>query len=141
MKGLFSWIGFKQISYQYERDPRYAGESKFNYWKLWNFSVEGITSFTTAPLRVAAYLGVAIATLAVIYGSFILIDTIFYGNPVPGYPSLIIIVLLMGGVQLVTLGVIGEYLGRVFNESKQRPLYFIDEHLKPEKEIDRTTEA
>ncbi len=128
MKGLFTWIGYKQKPVPYRRDPRYAGNTKWNYWKLWNFALEGITSFTITPLKVATYLGLITATGAFAYGAFIIVRTLFYGNPVPGYPSLLIVVLFLGGIQLVTLGIIGEYLGRVFNESKRRPLYFLKSH-------------
>ncbi|HEX3431016.1 MAG TPA: glycosyltransferase family 2 protein [Rhizomicrobium sp.] len=130
MKGLFAWIGFRQVALLYDRDARFAGKSKFNYWRLWNFSLEGITSFTTAPLKVAAYVGLATSVGAVIYGIGIVISTLIFGNPVAGYPSLLVVVLFLGGLQLLTLGIIGEYLGRIFTESKQRPLYFVREHLR-----------
>jgi glycosyltransferase involved in cell wall biosynthesis len=130
MKGLFAWIGFRQVALRYDRDARFAGESKFNYWRLWNFSLEGITSFTTAPLKVASYVGLVTSIGATFYGMAIIVGTLFLGNPVPGYPSLLVVVLFLGGLQLLTLGVMGEYLGRVFNESKQRPLYFVREHLR-----------
>ena len=129
MKGLFAWVGFPSAAVPYDRAPRAAGETKWNYWKLWNFSLEGITSFTVAPLKVATYLGLFTATLAVIYGVVVIIRTIIWGNPVAGYPSLLTVVLFLGGVQLMTLGIIGEYLGRVFNETKGRPLYIVERHL------------
>lgn len=129
MKGLFAWIGFRQAALVYDRDPRFAGTSKFNYWRLWNFSLEGITSFTTAPLKVASYVGLVTSLGAALYGFGIIVSTIVLGNPVPGYPSLLVAVLFLGGLQLLTLGIMGEYLGRVFNESKQRPLYFVREHI------------
>jgi glycosyltransferase involved in cell wall biosynthesis len=129
MKGLFAWIGFRQAALVYDRDPRFAGVSKFNYWRLWNFSLEGITSFTTAPLKVASYVGLFTSVSAALYGIGIIVSTIVLGNPVPGYPSLLVIVLFLGGLQLLTLGIMGEYLGRIFNESKQRPLYFVREHI------------
>jgi glycosyltransferase involved in cell wall biosynthesis len=122
MKGLFAWIGFRQVALRYDRDARFAGESKFNYWRLWNFSLEGITSFTTAPLKVASYVGLATSIGATLYGMVIILGTLFLGNPVPGYPSLLVIVLFLGGLQLLTLGIMGE--------SKQRPLYFVREHLR-----------
>jgi glycosyltransferase involved in cell wall biosynthesis len=130
MKGLFAWIGFRQVAVRYDRDARFAGVSKFNYWRLWNFSLEGITSFTTAPLKVASYVGLATSVGAALYGISIVLGTLVFGNPVPGYPSLLVAVLFLGGLQLLTLGIMGEYLGRVFNESKQRPLYFVREHLR-----------
>jgi polyisoprenyl-phosphate glycosyltransferase len=125
MKGLYAWIGFRQAEVPYVRAPRAAGATKFNYWRLWNFSIEGFTSFSIRPLQMASYFGFTIAVLAVLYGSFIVLRTLLYGNPVAGYPSLLVVVLFMGGVQLISLGVIGEYLGRVFNETKQRPLYLV----------------
>ena len=126
MKGLFAWIGFRQATLSYQRDPRHAGESKFNYWKLWNFALEGITSFSTAPLRVATYIGVASALAAFASGLWIVLKTLIWGDPVAGYPSLMVAMLFLGGVQLMALGVIGEYLGRLYEESKARPLYLID---------------
>ncbi len=129
MKGLYSWIGFREAEVPYVRAPRAAGTSKFNYWRLWNFSIEGFTSFSIRPLQMASYFGFAIAVLSVIYGSFMVMRTLLYGNPVAGYPSLLVVVLFLGGVQLISLGVIGEYLGRVFNETKQRPLYLVADLL------------
>jgi glycosyltransferase involved in cell wall biosynthesis len=127
MKGLYAWIGFRQAEVPYVRAPRAAGATKFNYWRLWNFSIEGFTSFSIRPLQMASYFGFTIAVLAVLYGSFIVLRTMLYGNPVAGYPSLLVVVLFLGGVQLISLGVIGEYLGRVFNETKQRPLYLVSD--------------
>ena len=126
MKGLFAWIGYPQKAILYQRDPRYAGETKWSYWKLWNFAIEGITSFSEAPLKLATYFGLFTALIAFIYGIWIILKTILYGDPVAGYPSLMVVVLFLGGVQLVTIGIIGEYLGRTFSESKQRPLYLIN---------------
>jgi len=128
MKGLFAWIGFAQKAVRYQRDPRFAGQTKWNYWRLWNFALEGITSFTTIPLRLATYIGVLIAIGAFAYGTFMIIRTLLHGNPVPGYPSLVVIVLFLGGAQLTAVGVLGEYLGRVFNETKQRPLYLVKDY-------------
>jgi glycosyltransferase involved in cell wall biosynthesis len=127
MKGLFAWIGFPQKAVPYVRDPRHAGVTKFNYWKLWNFAIEGITSFSTAPLKVATYLGLIIAVAAILYAGVIVFKTLVYGNPVAGYPSLMTVVLFLGGVQLMTIGVLGEYVGRIFNETKRRPLYLVKE--------------
>ncbi|WP_198376600.1 glycosyltransferase family 2 protein [Neoroseomonas rubea] len=129
MKGLFAWIGFPATAVRYDRAPRAAGETKWNYWKLWNFSLEGITSFTVAPLKVATYVGFAIAVLASVYLFGIVVRTMIYGNPVAGYPSLLAVTLFLGGVQMMMLGIIGEYLGRIFNETKQRPLYFAERYL------------
>ena len=130
MKGLFSWIGFRQQAVDYERDPRFAGDTKWNYWKLWNYALEGITSFTIAPLKVAMYLGLAVAVLSFIYAAIVAYKTILFGNSVAGYPSLMVVILFLGGVQLLSIGVLGEYLGRTFNESKGRPLYFVGELLR-----------
>lgn len=126
MKGLFAWIGYKQKPVLYQRDPRHAGKTKWNYWKLWNLALEGITSFTTAPLKFATYLGLLTALGAFAYGSYMILKTLLVGNPVPGYPSLIVIVLFLGGVQLMAIGVLGEYVGRIFTETKRRPLYFVN---------------
>jgi glycosyltransferase involved in cell wall biosynthesis len=132
MKGLFAWVGFPSIPVLYDRAPRAAGETKWNYWRLWNLSLEGITAFTVGPLKVATYLGLFTAFGAVIYGVQLIIRTILFGNPVAGYPSLMAVVLFLGGVQLMTLGIIGEYLGRVFNETKRRPLYIVERHVPSE---------
>jgi len=129
MKGLFAWIGFKQKAVYFRRNSRHAGQSKWNYWRLWNFALEGLTSFTIAPLKISTYIGTITALSAFAYGIYMVIKTLLYGNPVPGYPSLIVIVLMLGGVQLIAIGILGEYLGRIFNETKQRPLYFINEYL------------
>ena len=126
MKGLFGWVGFNQVAIPYQRAPRAAGSSKFNFWKLWNFALEGITSFSTAPLRIATYLGLATATFAFGYGAWVIVKALLWGDRVAGWPSLMAVVLFLGGVQLVALGLIGEYLGRLYEESKQRPLYFVD---------------
>lgn len=135
MKGLFAWIGYRQKAVHYQRDPRHAGETKWNYWKLWNFAIDGITSFTIAPLKISTYLGLLTAAGAFMYGFYMFMETLIIGNPVPGYPSLIVIILFLGGVQLVAIGILGEYLGRIFNETKRRPLYFINEYL-PSAEAD-----
>lgn len=135
MKGLFAWIGYRQVAVPYERDSRLAGSTKWNYWRLWNFSLEGITSFSIAPLKVATYIGLFTAIIAVVYGTFIIGRTILFGNPVPGYPSLLVIMLFLGGVQLVSLGIIGEYVGRIFNETKQRPLYLVDAILPAQGDV------
>jgi len=129
MKGLFSWIGFRQTAITYYRDARYAGKTKWNYGKLWNLALEGITSFSYLPLQWSMYFGFFVALNAFIYGAYMIIRTILYGNPVPGYPSLIVIVLFLGGVQLFSIGIIGEYIGRIYTESKRRPLYFVRESL------------
>jgi glycosyltransferase involved in cell wall biosynthesis len=125
MKGLFNWVGFERKEVVYRRQTRAAGKSKWNYWRLWNFALEGITSHTTAPIRLASYLGIIVAFSAFVYAAYVAYDKLVHGNPVAGYPSLMVAMLFLGGVQLITLGVIGEYLGRMFDESKRRPLYFI----------------
>ncbi len=129
MKGLFAWVGFPQISVPYKRDSRAAGASKYNYWRLWNLAIEGITSFSTAPLKLATYMGLLIAVISIAYAFVIVWKTLVYGNAVPGYPSLITIILFLGGVQLMTIGVLGEYVGRIFNETKRRPLFLVKQIL------------
>jgi len=128
MKGLFAWVGFKTCMLPYHRDARYAGTSKWNYWRLWNFALEGFTSFTVAPLKIASYTGFLTALTSLAYAVFVVSKALFYGDPVPGYPSLMVVVLFLGGLQLLALGVIGEYLGRMFIESKHRPLYLLENH-------------
>lgn len=130
MKGLFAWVGFPSTAVPYARAPRAAGTTKWNWWKLWNLSLEGITSFTLGPLKLASYMGLAVAALAAIYMAQLLLKTILFGNEVAGYPSLMAVVLFMGGVQMMMLGIIGEYLGRIFNETKRRPLYIVERHLR-----------
>jgi glycosyltransferase involved in cell wall biosynthesis len=125
MKGLFSWVGFRQTSVPYRRDPRAAGTTKFSYWKLLNLAVEGITSFSFIPLQLASFLGFLVAVCAIGYGLVMLVRTLVSGNAVPGYPSLMVTILFLGGVQLMTLGIIGEYVGRIYNESKRRPIYLV----------------
>ncbi len=127
LKGLFSVIGFKQTSVVYDRDPRFAGTTKWNYWRLWNLSIEGITSFTTAPLKAATYFGLLVAVLSLSLAVWTIYKTVVYGDPVAGYPSLMTAVLFLGSIQLIALGIIGEYLGRIFNETKQRPLYYLQD--------------
>ena len=131
MKGLFSWIGYRQTAVHYLREPRQAGTTKWNYWRLAQLAIEGITSFSTAPLRLATWVGLASAGLAFFYGLWVLLHALLYGDPVRGYPTLMLVILFLGGVQLLALGVIGEYLGRNYAESKRRPLYFIEEERQP----------
>lgn len=131
MKGLFAWVGFRQRELPYRREARHAGRSKWSYWRLWNYALDGITSFTVVPLKIATYLGLITAFGAFLYGAWIIIKTLVYGADVPGYPSLMVVILFLGGVQLIALGIIGEYLGRLFMESKQRPLYLIDRFEAP----------
>jgi glycosyltransferase involved in cell wall biosynthesis len=126
MKGLFAWVGFNAIGVPYERPARAAGASKFNLWRLWNFALDGVVSFSTVPLRVSFYSGVAIAIVAVLYALFILGRVLLFGIDTPGYASLLVVVLLMGAGQLVSIGIIGEYLGRLFFEVKGRPIYVVE---------------
>lgn len=127
MKGIFAWVGFKQTGIFYVREKRIAGNTKWNYLKLINLAIEGITSFSYIPLRIASYIGILTSFIAFLYASFIFVKTLIFGNEVDGYPSMIIAVLFLGGVQLLALGVIGEYLGRIYNEVKKRPLYIVKE--------------
>ena len=129
MKGLFAWTGFKQASVPYTRVPRAAGTTKFNYWRLWTFAIDGITSASTVPLRVWSYLGATVAALALAYAVFIIARTMMYGTNVPGYASLMVAILFLGGLQLFSLGVLGEYVGRIMIETKGRPLYIVREAI------------
>ena len=126
-KGMFSWIGFDKKEILFDRDARAAGQTKWNYWKLLNLAIEGITSFSMAPLRIASFLGCILSITSMIYMLIVIFKTIIFGEDVKGYPSLVSIILFIGGVQIFFLGIIGEYLGRIFNESKQRPLYLVKE--------------
>ncbi len=127
MKGIFALVGFRHAYVDYDRDPRFGGTTSFNYWKLWNFSLEGITSFTTFPLRLFSYMGFLVALVSFVYGIIFLARVLAFGDPVSGFPTLFLTMTFLGGVQLIGLGVIGEYLGRVFNETKNRPLYFVND--------------
>jgi glycosyltransferase involved in cell wall biosynthesis len=131
MKGLFAWVGFSCREIEYDRDGRYAGETKWSYWRLWNFALEGITSFSVVPLKAASYIGIATALVAFAYGGYVVAKTLLRGDPVPGYPTLVTLVLFLGGLQLMALGIIGEYLARMFIEVKQRPLYLVQRRLSP----------
>lgn len=134
MKGLFSWVGFPQIAVDYRRAPRFAGTTKWNYWKLWNFAIEGITSFTTTPLKLATYFGSLVAAVSFLYVLFIVSKTLILGVDVPGYASQMVAILFFGGLNLAAIGLLGEYLGRVFNETKNRPLYFTKNLVNVEKQ-------
>jgi polyisoprenyl-phosphate glycosyltransferase len=129
MKGLFAWSGFKQTVVEYDRAPRAVGESKFKYWKLWTLAIDGITSASTLPLRVWSYLGALVALFAIAYAIFISIRTLIGGVEVPGYASTITAVLFLGGLQLLSLGIMGEYVGRILVETKQRPIYVVRETI------------
>ncbi len=126
MKGLFSWVGFKTTTIEYTRASRHAGSSGFNAWALWNFALDGVTGFSTAPLRLWLYLGVLLSTIAFFIGAYIVIEALVYGIAVPGYASLIVVVLFFGGIQLTSIGVLGEYIGRIYLETKRRPSYIIE---------------
>ena len=127
MKGLFAWVGFKQIAVLYDRQPRHAGTTKWNYWRLWNFALDGITGFSSLPLRVWTYVGVFLSILSFLYAGFLIVRTIFHGKDWPGYASMMVAILFLGGIQLITLGVLGEYLARIYTEVKGRPLYLVRE--------------
>ena len=126
MKGLFAWVGFYSIGVPYSRPARVAGQTKWNFRKLWNFALDGIFSFSTVPLRVWSYVGIVVSLVSFIYASFIVIRTVILGIDLPGYASLLTVVLFLGGIQLLSLGIIGEYLGRLLIEAKQRPVYIIE---------------
>lgn len=131
MKGLFAWIGFAQATIEYDREPRAAGRSKWRYWKLWNLALEGITGFSVAPLKVATYVGFATAASAFLFAAAMLAKTLAFGDPVRGFPTLIVVISFLGGLQLMAIGVLGEYVARLFVEAKGRPLYLVDEFRAP----------
>ena len=137
MKGLFAWAGFKQAAVEYDRVERETGTTKFSYWKLWTLALDGITSASTVPLRIWSYVGALVAVFALAYGTFLAVDTMMFGNPVPGYASIMVSVLFLGGVQLISLGVLGEYVGRILTETKQRPLYVVRDTVGIESDIMR----
>jgi glycosyltransferase involved in cell wall biosynthesis len=129
MKGLFAWAGFRQSAVEYDRVERKVGASKFNYWKLWTLALDGITSGSTLPLRVWSYLGGLIAFAALLYAGYLLVRTLLVGGDMPGYPSMMVAILFLGGVQLLSLGVLGEYVGRILVETKHRPIYVVRETI------------
>jgi len=131
MKGLFGWVGFRRKALPYHRHARLVGQSKFGLWKLWNFALEGITGFSTAPLRVTPYLGLFTASVAFVFAVWVVAKAALYGDRVAGWPTMMAAILFLGGVQLIALGLIGEYLGRLYEESKQRPLYLVDTWQPP----------
>ncbi len=139
MKGLFAWVGFSQTEITYERDERHAGETKWKFFGLLDLAFEGLTSFSVLPLRLASMLGVLSAFAALIFAVIIILKKIMFGDPVAGYPSLVVLITFIGGVQLLALGIIGEYLGRVFNETKNRPLYLVKD-IKPSDYLTNTKE-
>jgi hypothetical protein len=137
MKGLFAWAGFKQASVEYDRVERETGTTKFNYWKLWTLALDGITSASTVPLRIWSYVGALVALFALGYATFLAVSTMIFGNPVPGYASIMVSVLFLGGIQLISLGVLGEYVGRILTETKQRPLYVVRDTVGIESQVVR----
>ena len=137
MKGLFAWAGFRQASVEYDRAERETGTTKYNYWKLWTLALDGITSASTVPLRIWSYVGALVALFAIGFASWLAIDTMIFGNPVPGYASLMTSVLFLGGIQLISLGVLGEYVGRILTETKQRPLYVVRDTVGIESDLVR----
>ena len=126
MKGLFSWAGYLTATVTYTLKPRRAGHTKFSYWKLWNFAIDGVTSFSSVPLRLATYVGLILACISLSYAILIVFRTIVFGNPISGYPSIMTAILFFGGVQLIALGIIGEYIGRIHDEVKGRPIYLVE---------------
>lgn len=127
MKGIFNWVGYKSCPVSYNHADRAAGNSKFNFWRLWNLALDGITGSSTLPLRIWTYLGGGIAFVSFVIALFFLIKTILWGDPVQGFPTLVILLLFFGGIQLIALGIMGEYIGRIMIEVKNRPLYIVDE--------------
>ncbi|QXI54616.1 glycosyltransferase family 2 protein [Pseudomonas alvandae] len=130
MKGVLSWAGFNTVIIEYDRAGRAAGNSKFNGWKLWNLALEGITSFSTVPLRLWTYVGSCISLISLLYAAYLILDKLIFGSDLPGYPSLMTAVLFLGGVQLIGIGVLGEYIGRIYLETKHRPRYVIKEMIR-----------
>ena len=137
MKGLFAWAGFRQAAVEYDRAERETGTTKYNYWKLWTLALDGITSASTVPLRIWSYVGAIVALFAIGFAGVLAVDTMMFGNPVPGYASIMVSVLFLGGIQLISLGVLGEYVGRILTETKQRPLYVVRDTVGIESELVR----
>ena len=137
MKGLFAWAGFRQAAVEYDRAERETGTTKYNYWKLWTLALDGITSASTVPLRIWSYVGAIVALFAIGFAGVLAVDTMMFGNAVPGYASIMVSVLFLGGIQLISLGVLGEYVGRILTETKQRPLYVVRDTVGIESELVR----
>ncbi|PRA29215.1 glycosyltransferase family 2 protein [Pseudomonas poae] len=131
MKGVLSWAGFSVAIVEYDRAPRSNGQSKFNAWKLWNLALDGVTSFSTLPLRLWSYIGGCISLVALVYAGYLVVDKVLFGNAVPGYPSLMTAILFLGGVQLIGIGILGEYVGRIYMEAKHRPKYVVESVIRP----------
>ncbi|MDE2385743.1 MAG: glycosyltransferase family 2 protein [Alphaproteobacteria bacterium] len=140
MKGLFAWVGFRQTGIDYRREARAAGTTKWRYWKLWNFAIDGITGSSTVPLRIWTYFGVLLGLFALGYASWLVVYTMLYGNPVPGYASLMVGMLTMGSINIVATGILGEYVGRIYNEVRNRPLYLVRETMGLEASATRMEE-
>ena len=134
MKGVLSWAGFNVAIVEYDRAPRAVGQSKFNGWKLWNLALDGITSFSTLPLRLWSYVGGCISLAALVYAGYLIVDKLLFGNAVPGYPSMMTAILFLGGVQLIGIGILGEYVGRIYMEAKHRPKYVVRECINVTRE-------
>ena len=126
MKGIFAWVGFKTAIVEYYQEERATGTSSFNGWKLWNFALDGITSFSTVPLRVWLYIGFAIASISFVFGLWIVVKTVVFGVDTPGYASTMVMILFLGGIQLMGIGILGEYIGRIYKEAKRRPVYIVE---------------
>ncbi|NIB40023.1 glycosyltransferase family 2 protein [Pseudomaricurvus alkylphenolicus] len=137
MKGIFAWVGFKQTQVYFQRCPRQQGNSKWNYWKLWNYAIDALTAFGSWPLKIWTYVGTIIAMLSALYGLFLITRVLISGVDVPGYASLMVVVLFFGGIQLLTLGILGEYIGRIYTESKHRPIYLVSEMMNIKQPNDR----
>ena len=126
-KGMYAWIGFRKKDIEFEQGDRLAGESSWSYRQLFSFAIDGITSFTNAPLRISTIVGFIVSMCAFLYMIYVFIKALIYGDPVQGYPTLVILILFLGGIQLLSLGIIGEYIGRIYNETKNRPDYIVRE--------------
>ena len=135
---MFAWVGFKQVGIEYRREARAAGTTKWRYWKLWNFAIDGITGSSTVPLRIWTYFGMGLGLLTFAYAFWIVIHTVLYGNAVPGYASLMVAVLFLGSLNIVATGVLGEYVGRIYSEVRNRPLYLVREMRGLEAHEDKT---
>jgi glycosyltransferase involved in cell wall biosynthesis len=136
MKGLFAWIGYKQKAIYFDREKRIAGSTKWNYRKLWSFAIDGITSFSYVPLKFATWIGTIVALFSFLFGLKVIAKTLIFGGDPPGYPTMMVVILFLGGIQLMAIGIIGEYIGRMFEENKRRPLYLIDKYQPPIQEKD-----
>jgi len=130
MKGIFAWAGFKTTTVYFDREERQAGNTSWNYWSLWKFALDGIFAFSTLPLKVWTYIGSVISLISFLYASFLIVDKLIFGNDVPGYTSIMVVILFLGGIQLISLGIMGEYIARIYRETKKRPLYVVNEVIE-----------